>query len=98
MVGMWFDTMRGSRAYQSGRRPGLLRSIIEYAAALREEIGEELVHMEEDEIRATLRRGTAGLKVPDREVSIRRVETGSSVDEGARKRGWKKSMTRGSTF
>lgn len=97
MVGMWFDTRRGSRAYRSGRRPGLLRSIVEYAAALREEIGEELVHMEEDEIRARLRRGTAGLKVPDREVRITRVDTGREEDD-VKKRGWKQSLTRGSTF
>ena len=97
MIGMWFDTRRGSRAYRSGRRPGLLRSIVEYAAALKEEIGEELVHMEEDEIRSRLRRGTVGLKVPDMEVRIRRVATGREEDD-VRKRSWKRSFTRGSTF
>jgi hypothetical protein len=96
MVGMWFDTRRGSRAYRSGRRPGLLRSIVEYAAALREEIGEELADMEEDEIRERLRSGKASLSVPEREIRIRRVDTGGGED--VRKRGWKRNLTRGSTF
>ncbi|KAF1918422.1 hypothetical protein BDU57DRAFT_444250 [Ampelomyces quisqualis] len=95
MIGMWFDTRRGSRAYQHGRRPGLLRSIVEFAAALREEVGEELVNMEEDEIRERLRRGKARLGVPEGETRIRRVDTGK---EHARKRSWTESLTNGSTF
>lgn len=96
MIGMWLDTRRGSRSYRSGRRPGLLRSIVEYAAALREEIGEDLVDMEEDDIRERLRWGKGKLAVPGREVRVRRVDT--TDDKGMRRREWKRSLTKGSTF
>ncbi|KAF3047164.1 hypothetical protein E8E12_011519 [Didymella heteroderae] len=39
MISMWLDTRRGSRMYKSGRRPGLLRSVLDLAAAVREELG-----------------------------------------------------------
>jgi hypothetical protein len=55
MVGMWLDTRRRSRVYKSGRRPGLLRSVVEYAAAIREEIGEQAGDLEEEELRQRLR-------------------------------------------
>lgn len=95
MVGMWFDTTRGSRLYRSGRRPGLLRSIVEYAAAIREEVGESVDGMEEEEMRERLRKSEGRLGVPVMEARVRRVDSG---DAGMRKRGWKRSLTRGSTF
>jgi hypothetical protein len=95
MVAMWLDTRRRSRVYRSGRRPGLLRSIIEYSAAIREEIGKEAEDLEEEELRERLREGGTALVVPEQELRIRRVDT---RDEGLRERGWKKILTRGSTF
>jgi hypothetical protein len=96
MVGMWLDTRRGSHVYKSGRRPGLLRSIVEYAAAIREEIGEGVVDLEEDEIRQRLRGSTGRLAVPKQEVRMRRVSTGE--EGGLRERSWKRRLMRGSTF
>ncbi|KAH7068106.1 hypothetical protein BKA63DRAFT_521152 [Paraphoma chrysanthemicola] len=95
MVGMWMDTRRGSRVYKSGRRPGLLRSIIEYAAAVREEIGNGIEDLEEEELKEKLRTSKGKLLVPKEELKVRRVETG---EEGLTRRGWKRSLTRGSTF
>ncbi|KAF2822278.1 hypothetical protein CC86DRAFT_458744 [Ophiobolus disseminans] len=97
MVGMWYDTRRGSRMYRGGRRPGLLRSIVEYAAAIREEIGENVDGMEEEELRERLRKSQGSLGVPIRELRVRRVDTGDG-EEDMRKRGWTRSLTRGSTF
>jgi hypothetical protein len=95
MVGMWMDTRRGSRVYKSGRRPGLLLSIVEYAAAVREEIGEGVEDLEEEELKEKLRSSAGRLVVPRAELRVRRVHTG---EEGLRRRGWKRRLTRGSTF
>lgn len=95
MVGMWMDTRRGSRVYKSGRRPGLLRSIVEYATAVREEIGEGVEDLEEEELKEKLRSSAGRLVVPKAELRVRRVHTGQ---EGLRRRGWKRRLTRGSTF
>lgn len=95
MVGMWMDTRRGSRAYKSGRRPGLLRSIIEYAAAVRDEIGEGVEDLEEEELKERLRASKGRLVVPKEELKVRRVETG---EDELKKPGWKRRLTRGSTF
>jgi hypothetical protein len=96
MVGMWLDTRHGSHAYKSGRRPGLLRSIVEYAAAIHEEIGDGVADLEDDEIRKKLRGSVGRLAVPKEEVRMRRVTTGEEVV--VRERGWKRRLTRGSTF
>ncbi|KAH4191342.1 hypothetical protein HBH42_123790 [Parastagonospora nodorum] len=95
MVGMWLETRHNSRLYRHGRRPGLLRSIVEFAAVLREEIGEQAGDMEDEELRKRLRESSAKLRVPEGEMRVRRVDTG---DEGMRKRGWRRRLTRGSTF
>jgi hypothetical protein len=95
MVGMWLDTRRGSRVYRSGKRPGLLRSIIEYSAAIREEVGKEAEDLKEEELMERLREGGAALVVPEQELRIRRADT---RDGGVRERGWKKRLTSGSTF
>jgi hypothetical protein len=49
MVGMCLSTRRRSRVYRSGRRPCLLRSVVEYAAAIHEEIGDQAGIEEEEE-------------------------------------------------
>ncbi|KAF2733838.1 hypothetical protein EJ04DRAFT_438279 [Polyplosphaeria fusca] len=95
MVGMWLDTRRGSRMYKSGRRPGLLRSIVDISEAMKEDFGQDADHLDEDELRRRLRDGGGALVVPKRELRIARTETGL---DGARKRGRWKSMTHGSTF
>ena len=97
MVGMWLDTRRGSRLYRSGRRPGLLRSIVEFAAAIKEEVGDGTEDMEEEELRERLRASEGRLGVPSRELRVVRVDTDDG-NGGVRKRGWKRSLTRGSTF
>ncbi|KAJ4305806.1 hypothetical protein N0V90_001338 [Kalmusia sp. IMI 367209] len=97
MVGMWFDTRRGSRMYRSGRRPGLLRSILDVAGAMKEEVGEcddEGCGMGEEELRKKLAESGGALVVPKRELRVARVDTG---DGGLKSRGWR-SLTKGSTF
>jgi hypothetical protein len=95
VVCMWLDTRRGSRMYKSGRRPGLLRSVLDLAAAIREELGAEAEHLEEDELRKRLTGSGGALVVPKQELRVRRTDT---RELGARKRSWKSSLTRGSTF
>lgn len=95
MVGMWVETRHNSRLYRHGRRPGLLSSIVEFAAVVREEVGEQAGDMEDEQLRKRLRESSSKLRVPKGEMRVRRVDTG---DEGVRKRGWKRSLTRGSTF
>jgi hypothetical protein len=94
MVGMWLDTRRGSRMYRSGRRPGLLRSIMDYSAAIREELGSEADHLEEDELRKRLKQSSGALVVDKTELRVTRTSTGVET----RKEGWKRSLTKGSTF
>ena len=99
MVGMWLDTRSGSRLYKSGRRPGLLRSIVEYAAAIREEVGEGVEELEEEELIERLRGGGGRLAVRKEELRVRRVDSGEMDREGGvRKRGWRRSLTSGSTL
>lgn len=94
MVGMWYDTRRGSRMYKHGRRPGLLRSVMEFSAAIREELGAGAQDMEEEELRRNLTGSGGALVVPKEELRITRTDTGEKV----KKRSWKRSLTRGSTF
>jgi len=93
MVGMWLDTRRGSMMYRSGRRPGLLRSIMDYSAAIREELGAEANYLEEDELRKRLTQSRGALVVEKRELRVTRSSTGETT-----KRGWKRGLTSGSTF
>ena len=95
MVGMWLDTRRGSRMYKSGRRPGLLRSIMDYSAAIREELGTEAEYLEEEELRERVRDSGGALVVPRTALRVARASTGQ---EQARKRSWKQTITKGSTF
>ncbi|CAI6332361.1 unnamed protein product [Periconia digitata] len=97
MAGMWWDTTRGSRMYKAGRRPGLLRSIMDISAAIREELGSQVEDMGEDEIRIALRESEGRLVVPERELRVGRVD-GHEPTEGIRKRSWKVKITKGSTF
>ncbi|KAF1962068.1 hypothetical protein CC80DRAFT_434807 [Byssothecium circinans] len=97
MVGMWWDTVRGSRMYRAGRRPGLLRSVLDMAKAIREELGdEEVEEMKEEDIKKGLRESGGKLVVPKGEIRIGRT----NGDEGPRERksSWKRSLTKGSTF
>ena len=95
MTGMWLDTRRGSRMYRSGRRPGLLRSIMDYSAAIRQELGTEAEYLEEGELRKRLAQSGSALVVPSEELRISRVGT-EEVQE--KRKGWRRRMTRGSTF
>lgn len=97
MVGMWFDTTRGSRMYKAGKRPGLLRSIMDLSAAIREELGDRVDQMSEEEIRDGLRDSEGKLFVPERELRIGRT-TGREPTELTRKRTWRSAITKGSTF
>jgi hypothetical protein len=95
MVGMWLEIQHKSRVYRSGRRPGLLRSIVEFAAAIKDEIGERAEELEEEDLKKMLRASNGKLVVPEHELKVRRVETG---ERAVKRRGWKSSLTRGSTF
>ena len=81
--------------YKSGRRPGLLRSILDLSAAVREELGVEAEHLEEEELRKRLTSSGGALCVPKDELRVRRV---GSEESGVRKRTWTEKLTRGSTF
>jgi hypothetical protein len=95
MTGMWLDTRRGSRMYKSGRRPGLLRSIMDYSAAIRQELGTEAEYLEEAELRKRLAKNGSALIVPSRELRVSRVDTGEGQ---VRQTGWRRRLTKGSTF
>ncbi|KAF2475122.1 uncharacterized protein BDR25DRAFT_381938 [Lindgomyces ingoldianus] len=95
MVGMWLDTRRGSRMYKSGRRPGLLRSIMDISGAIREELGVEVDNMEEQELRKRLNASRGALWVPRKELKITKADLG---DQGFKHRGRWKTLTQGSTF
>lgn len=95
MVGMWLDTRRGSRMYKSGRRPGLLRSIMDFSAAIREELGIESEYLEEDELQRRVRDSGGALVVPKTELRVTRADT---MEGGGRKRSWGRRLTKGSTF
>lgn len=99
MVGMWMDTRRYSRMYKIGRRPGLLRSILDVAAAMREDVGEDGPHgdvLSEKELKRRLNESGGSLVVPRGELRIARE--GGVGDGELRKRSWKRRLTRGSTF
>ncbi|KAL1798367.1 hypothetical protein ACET3X_002404 [Alternaria dauci] len=96
MVGMWLDTRRGSRMYRNGRRPGLLRSIMDYSAAIREELGSEADYLEEDDLRKRLTQSNGALVVEKTELRVTRTSISSGVETS--KGGWKRSLTKGSTF
>lgn len=95
MVCMWLDTRRASRMYKSGRRPGLLRSVLDLSAAVREELGVEAEHLEEEELRKRLTDSGGAMYVPKEELRVSRVGT---EEFGTRKRMWTGNLTRGSTF
>ncbi|XP_014560565.1 hypothetical protein COCVIDRAFT_12595 [Bipolaris victoriae FI3] len=95
MIGMWLDTRLSSRMYKSGRRPGLLRSIMDYSAAVRQELGTEAEYLEEDDLRRRLKQSGGSLIVPSGELRISRADTG---EREMRERGWRRRLTKGSTF
>ena len=95
MVCMWIDTRRGSRMYKSGIRPGLLRSVLDLSAAIREELGVKVDDMSEADLRKQLSNSGGALVVPIEELRVRR--TGAEGLE-ARKKTWKSDLTRGSNF
>lgn len=84
--------------YKSGRRPGLLRSVLDLAAAVREELGPDADVLEEEELRERLNASGSMLEVPKGELRIRRI--GNEDDDGLGKgqRSWTGNLTRGSTF
>ncbi|KAJ4351316.1 uncharacterized protein N0V89_006655 [Didymosphaeria variabile] len=99
MVGMWMDTRMHSRMYRTGRRPGLLRSILDIATAMREEVGEDEPNgdvLDEKEIRRKLTDSGGALVVPKKELRIAR--DGGVGDGELRERSWKRRLTKGSTF
>lgn len=82
--------------YRSGRRPGLLRSIIEYSAAIREELGSEAEYLEEDDLRKRLTQSNGALVVEKAELRVTRTSMSTGVK--TTKGGWKRNLTKGSTF
>ena len=92
MVGMWFDTSRASKMYKSGRRPGLLRSVLDLSRVIQEELGDAADRMEEDELRKSLTESGGHLLVPKDELRVARTRVPEA--ELKRKRKW----TKGSTF
>lgn len=82
--------------YRSGRRPGLLRSIIEYSAAIREELGSEADYLEEDDLRKRLTQSNGALVVEKTELRVTRTSMSTGVE--TTKGGWKRNLTKGSTF
>ena len=81
--------------YKGGRRPGLLRSILDYSAALREELGPDTDSLEEDELRKRVRDSGGALVVQKEDLRVTRRNTGY---ERPRKWTLKSSFTEGSTF
>ncbi len=96
MVCMWLDTRRASRMYKSGRRPGLLRSVLDLSAAVREELGAEAEYLEEEELRERLTSSGGAMCVPKAELRVSRV--GTEEEFNVTKRTWTGKWTRGSTF
>ncbi|KAF2262950.1 hypothetical protein CC78DRAFT_618045 [Lojkania enalia] len=94
MVGMWFDTTRRSRMYKSGRRPGLLRSIMDISGVMKEEIGRDADNLDEDGLRRRLNNSGGVLLVPQEELRITRTDISEKMRN---RRGWR-AMTKGSTF
>jgi hypothetical protein len=92
MVGMWFDTSRASKMYKSGRRPGLLRSVLDLSRVIREELGDAAERMDEDDLRSSLTASGGHLLVPKSELRIART----TVDEVELRR--RRKWTKGSTF
>ena len=95
MVGIWMDTCRNSRVYKSGRRPGLLRAILDISGALKEEIGDDYEMLEEDELKNRLREGGGAVIVP--KTGLRVVMVGMGEGD-VKKRNWRRVLTKGSTF
>ena len=97
MVGIWMDTCRNSRMYKSGRRPGLLRAILDISGPIKEEIGEDHETLEENELKDRLSEGGGTVVVPKKELRVATV--GMGMGEGdVRKRNWRWALTKGSTF
>ncbi|KAF1967900.1 hypothetical protein BU23DRAFT_592442 [Bimuria novae-zelandiae CBS 107.79] len=97
VVGMWLDTRLNSRMYRSGRRPGLLRSILDVADAMREELGrgEEVDSAREEELEKMLNESGATLVVDREELKVVRV---GGAEREMIKMGWRRRLTKGSTF
>lgn len=92
MVGMWLDTKRGSRMYKAGRRPGLLRSILDVSRAMREEIGVDADELEEEALRKRLRESRGALVVPKMELRVSRTDSGGLWQREGKSR-WPKTST-----
>ena len=72
----------------------MLRSVLDLAAAVREELGARADYMEENELREGLANSGGALCVPKDELRVRRTEREFAV----RKRTWTGRLTEGSTF
>jgi hypothetical protein len=92
MVGMWFDTSRASKIYKSGRRPGLLLSVLELSRVIREELGDAVDQMSEEDLRKSLTASGGHLLVPQNEVRVARTRVDEAELNSRRK--W----TKGSSF
>jgi hypothetical protein len=65
--------------YKSGRRPGQLRSILDYSAAIRQELGSEAQYREEDELRRRLAQSGGALVVSKSELRVTRTDSGEET-------------------
>lgn len=80
--------------YKSGRRPGLLKSILDVSEAMKEELGGSADKLEEEELRSALTDSGGALVVSKSDMKVARRET----DTGIRQRSWRRNLTKGSTF
>ena len=94
MAGMWMDTRIHSRMYHTGRRPGLLRSILDISDAMKQELGNRCGE-EEENLKKVLNESRGALIVPTDELKVARTTT---REENRRKGAWRQRLTKGSTF
>lgn len=91
------DTRLNSRMYKAGHRPGMLRSILDVADAIKREIGNEetVENAQEEELERILNESGGVLVVPEGELKISRADSDRWEE---RKTGWRRRFTGGSTF
>lgn len=94
MAGMWMDTRIHSRMYQTGRRPGLLRSILDIADAMKQELGSNC-RAEEGTLKRVLNKSGGALIVSSEELIVART---TPEEKNQRKSEWRRRLTKGSTF
>lgn len=95
MCGMWIDTQRASRMYKSGRRPGILRSVMDLSFSIREELGQKAQNYSNEELERSLRESDGAMVVELKDLRVSRTDTFDMLPETARRkrRGWRSGST-----